>query len=116
MPEKLPREIYYYKDNYLKFFRTLNPEVQKKINWTLEVILQMDKVPKKFFKHLTGTDGLYEVRIAYHSNQYRILSFFDEGNLIILVNCFEKKTQKTPTNELKLAEKLKKEYNDEKNK
>lgn len=116
MPEKLPREIYYYKDYYLNFFRTLSPEVQKKINWTLELIIQMDKIPKKFFKHLTDTDGLYEVRIAYRSNQYRILSFFDEGNLIILVNSFEKKTQKTPTNELKLAMRLKKKYNDEKSK
>lgn len=116
MPEKLPREIYYYKDYYLKFFRTLSPEVQKKINWTLELILQMDIVPKKFFKHLTDSDGLYEVRVTYGSNQYRILCFFDEGNLIILVNCFEKKTQKTPTNELKLAIRLKKEYNDEKSK
>lgn len=116
MPEKPLREIYYYKDYYLKFFRTLSPEVQKKINWTLELILQMDIVPKKFFKHLTDSDGLYEVRITYGSNQYRIFCFFDEGNLIILVNSFEKKTQKTPTNELKLAMRLKKEYNDEKSK
>ena len=68
------------------------------------------------FKHLTDTDGLYEIRIVYGSNQYRILSFFDEGNLIIIMNGFEKKSQKTPANELKLAEKLKKEYFNEKSK
>jgi phage-related protein len=43
-----------------------------------------------------------------------VFSFFDEGNLVILLNGFQKKTQKTPKNEIELAEKLKKEYFDEK--
>lgn len=116
MPEKLPREIYYYKDYYLKFFNTLTPEVRKKINWTLELLLQLDRIPKKFFKHLSGSDGLYEIRIEYASSQYRILSFFDDGNLIIVVNCFQKQSMKIPKRELKLAEKLKKQYFDEKGK
>lgn len=116
MPEKLPREIYYYKDYYLKFYSKLSPEVQKKINWTLQLLQQLARVPKKFFKHITGSDGLYEIRIEYRSNHYRILCFFDEGNLIILVNSFQKKTMKIPMRELKLAGKLKKQYFDEKNK
>ena len=116
MPEKLPREIYYYKDYYLKFFSKLRPEVQQKINWTLELLLQLDRIPEKFFKHLTGSDGLYEIRIEYASSHYRILCFFDDGNLIILVNSFLKQTMKIPKRELKLAEKLKKQYFDEKGK
>lgn len=116
MTGKLPREIYYYKDYYLKFFNTLTPDVQKKINWTLELLLHLDRIPKKFFKHITSSDGLYEVRIEYSSIHYRILCFFDDGNLIILVNSFQKQTKKIPTRELKLAEKLKKEYFNEKGK
>jgi len=112
--EKLPREIYYYKDYYLKFLSTLSPEVQKKINWTLELLLQLDRIPKKFFKHISGSDGLYEVRVEYGSIHYRILSFFDDGNLIILVNSFQKQTKKIPPREMKLAEKLKKQYFNEK--
>ncbi|MBX2937837.1 MAG: type II toxin-antitoxin system RelE/ParE family toxin [Saprospiraceae bacterium] len=44
---------------------------------------------------------------------YRVFSFFDKGNLIVLINGFQKKTQKTPKNEIELAEKLKKQYFDE---
>ena len=114
MPEKLPREIYYYKDYYLKFFSKLRPEVQQKINWTLELLLQLDRIPEKFFKHITGFEGLYEIRIEYASSHYRMLCFFDDGNLIILVNSFLKQTKKIPKRELNLAEKLKKQYFDEK--
>jgi len=116
LPEKRPREIYYDKDYYLKFFNKLSTEVQKKINWTLELLLQLDSVPDKFFKHVTGSDGLYEIRIEYGSNHYRILCFFDDDHLIILVNSFQKKTMKIPKHNLKLAGKLKKQYFDEKGK
>jgi hypothetical protein len=47
VPEKLPREIYYYKDYYLKFFGKLRPEVQQKINWVLALLLQIDRIPEK---------------------------------------------------------------------
>lgn len=68
------------------------------------------QVPKKFFKQLENTDGIYEVRVITTFKSIRILRFLDDGNLVVLVNCFLKKTQKTPRNEIKLAEKLKKEY------
>ena len=68
------------------------------------------QVPKKFFKQLENTDGIYEVRVITTFKSIRILCFLDDGNLVILANCFLKKTQKTPRNEIKLAEKLKKEY------
>jgi phage-related protein len=73
-------------------------------------------VPEKYLKHLTGTTGLYEVRVEVGSDIYRVFCFFDKGQLIILVNGFQKKTQKTPTNEIELAEKLKKQYFNEKDK
>lgn len=73
------------------------------------------RVPIKFFKLLKNTDGIYEVRAITTFNSIRILCFQDEGNLVILTNCFIKKTQKTPKKEIKKAERLKKEYLKEKN-
>jgi phage-related protein len=104
------REIYYYKTYYLDFFKTLNSDVQKKFNWTLQLIATIDKVPKKYFEHITNSSGIYEIRVEVGSNIYRVFSCFDKGNVIILFNGFQKKSQKTPKNELELAEKLKKEY------
>ncbi len=63
---------------------------------------------------MEGTDGLFEIRVEVGSNIFRVFSFFDEGNLVILLNGFIKKSQKTPKNEIELAEKLKKEYFNEK--
>lgn len=113
MSDKYLREIFYYKDYYLVFFETLKPEVQKKLNWTLQLIATIERVPNKYFDHITNSSGLYEIRVEVGTDIYRIFSFFDKGNLIILVNGFQKKTQKTPKSEIELAEKLKKQYFDE---
>lgn len=110
MLEKSIREILYFEDHYLDFYKTLKPEVKKKFNWTLQLISTVERIPEKYFKHLTGTDGLFEIRVEVGSNIFRVFSFFDKGQLIILVNGFQKKTQKTPKNEIELAEKLKKQY------
>jgi phage-related protein len=67
-----------------------------------------------FEKHLTGTNGLYEIRIEYQSNIYRIFCCFDEGKLVVLFNAFQKKTQKTPKKEIKRAEKLMRLYLEQK--
>ena len=108
------REIFYYKDYYLDFFKTLKPDVQKKLNWTLQLIATIDRVPKKYFDHITNSTGIFEIRVEVGTDIYRVFSFFDKGNLIILINGFQKKTQKTPKSEIELAEKLKKQYFDEK--
>ncbi len=108
------RDIFYFKNYYLDFFGSLKPEVKSKFNWTLQLIATVDRVPEKFFKHMSGTSGLYEIRVEVGTDIYRVFSFFDKGQLIILVNGFQKKTQKTPKAEIALAEKLKKEYFDEK--
>ena len=73
-------------------------------------------LPKKYFDHLTGSDGLWEIRVEYESNIYRVFTFFDKGKLIITINGFQKKSQKTPTKEIALAEKIKKQYFNETNK
>ena len=116
MKEKFIRNIFYYKNFYLDFFEKLKPDVKKKFNWTLQLISVIERVPEKYFKHITGSTGLYEVRVEVGSDIYRVFGFFDKGQLIVLVNGFQKKTQKTPKNEIELAEKLKKQYFDEKDK
>lgn len=116
MQEKFIRDIFYYQNYYLEFFEKLKPEVKKKFNWTLQLIATIEKVPEKYFKHMTGSSGIFEVRVEVGSDIYRVFSFFDKGQLVIILNGFQKKTQKIPKNELKLAEKLKKQYFDEKDK
>jgi phage-related protein len=112
--EKFIRDIFYYEDFYLDFFAKLKPEVKKKFNWTLQLIATIDRVPEKYFKHITGSTGIYEVRVEVGSDIYRVFSFFDKGQLVVLLNGFQKKSQKTPKNEIELAEKLKKKYFNEK--
>lgn len=114
MDKNFIRQVFYYKRYYLDFFETLKPAVKAKFNWTLGLISTIERVPEKYFKHIEGTDGLFEVRVEVGSDIYRVFSFFDKGQLIILINGFQKKTQKTPKNEIELAEKLKKQYFDEK--
>ncbi len=74
------------------------------------MITVLERIPKKFFDHLTGTNGLYEIRIELGSNIFRVFCCFDEGKLVVLFNGFQKKTQKTPKGEIEKAEKLKEAY------
>lgn len=69
-------------------------------------------VPKTYFDHITGADGLWEIRTQVEGNIFRVFCCFDEGNLVILLSGFQKKTQKTPQNEIDKAERLKKEHFD----
>ena len=114
MSEVNIRKIFYYRSYYLEFFQTLDPKVKHKFNWTLKLIATVDRIPSKYFKHIENSTGIYEIRIEHSINIYRVFSFFDEGQLIILVNGFQKKYRKTPKNEIDRAEKLKKQYFDEK--
>jgi phage-related protein len=79
------------------------------------LIEELDIVPKEYFKKLTGTDDLWEVRIQSGNNIFRILGFFDGKNLVILNHAFIKKSQKTPRKEIKIAEKRKHDYLKEQN-
>ena len=85
-------------------------KVREKIGYVFRVVKTVDKIPAKFLKHLDGTDGLYEIRVEVGSDIFRIFCCFDKGNLVVLFNAFQKKSQKAPTQEIELAEKLKKEY------
>jgi phage-related protein len=109
------RRVIAYKTYVADFFKAQDEKVQEKIGYVLDMVRFEKQVPKKFLKFLEGTDGIYEVRVITTFKSIRILCFFDDGNLIVLTNCFIKKTQKTPGKEIKLAEKLKKEYLNDKN-
>jgi phage-related protein len=113
MEENYIRNVFYYKDYYLEFFDGLKEPVKKKFNWTLKLIATIDRVPSKFLKFIEGSSGLYEIRVEVGSDIYRVFCFFDKGQMVILINGFQKKTQKTTRMEIELAEKLKKEYFDE---
>src|SRR3989339_587368 len=97
------RQIVYYRHHFRDFFDTQSEKVKVKIDYVLFLVTVSERIPKKFFDHLTGTDGLYEIRIEYGSNIYRVFCCFDEGKVIILFNGFQKKTQKTPMNEIEKA-------------
>ena len=106
----MTRKIIFYENHFLEFYQKQNQKVKGKIQYVFELIKQVDRVPEKFLKHLSGTNGLYEIRVEFQSNIYRIFCCFEEGKLVILFNGFHKKTQKTPKNELEKAKKLMKEY------
>lgn len=107
---EVERQIIFYEHYFKEFYMLVNDSVKEKIGYIFRVIKTVDKVSEKFLKHIEGADGLYEIRIEVGSNIYRIFCCFDKGNLVVLFNGFQKKTQKTPKSEIELALKLKKEY------
>jgi phage-related protein len=110
------RELFFYKGYFKEFYSEQTLKVQKKILWTLRLIEDLERIPELYFKHIENTDGIYEIRIQTGSNIFRIFCFFDDGNLVIVGHGFQKKTQKTPWGEIDRAEKIKKEYHEEKQK
>jgi len=82
------RNVIAYKTYFLDFYENQDDTVQRKIEWTLNLVRVTQHIPEKYFKHLEGTKGLYEIRVEVESNIFRIFSFFDKGNLIVLGNGF----------------------------
>jgi phage-related protein len=108
------RRIITYKQRFLDFYKEQDSKVQKKIEFVLDLVRFEERVPIRFFKYLEDSNGIYEIRVFTTFKNIRILCFFDKGELIVLTNCLIKKTQKTPRKEIKLAEKLKNDYLNEK--
>ena len=104
------RKIIFHGSNFVNFYLEQSIKVQEKIEYVLRIIRQVERVSKKFLSPIEGPDGLYEVRVEYISNIYRIFCCFDEGNIVVLFNGFQKKTQKTPLKEIEKAIRLKREY------
>lgn len=113
---KRERQIIFHGQYFQNFYMKVNHSVREKIGYVFRVIETVDRVSERFLKHIEGTDGLYEIRIEAGSNIYRIFCCFDSGNLVVLFNGFQKKTDKTPRQEIEMAEKLKTEYFSQKTK
>ncbi|HNB81491.1 MAG TPA: type II toxin-antitoxin system RelE/ParE family toxin, partial [Chitinophagaceae bacterium] len=103
-----------YKDYFQDFFQKQRQKVKDKIIWTIKLVETLPIVPEEYFKYLEDTEGIYEIRVKFGNDIFRILSFFEKGKLIVLANGFQKKTQKTPKSEIEKAERIKTEYFNEK--
>ncbi|MGE8422913.1 MAG: type II toxin-antitoxin system RelE/ParE family toxin [Sphingobacterium siyangense] len=108
------REVIAFKNYFEDFLLDQPKKVQDKIFKIIEAIETLERVPSNYLKHLTGTDGLYEARIQLGSNIWRVFCFFDGDKLVVLINGFQKKTQKTPKNQIEKALSIMAEYYEQK--
>jgi len=104
------REVIFWGEFFSGFYEKQDLKVKSKIDWILWLIRCTERVPQKYLKYLADTDGLYEIKISTTFKEIRILAFFDDKKLLVVTNCFYKKSQKTPKEEIELGEKLKQEY------
>ena len=114
MSRRVYREVVFYRSYFKEFYTSLHGKARLKVDWTLQLIETTERVPSKFLKSMTGTDGMYEIRVFIGKDSIRIFCFFDEGKLVVLINAFFKKSRKTPKRELDRAIRLRKQYFDEK--
>ena len=104
------REIKFYKHYFNEFYLAQTDKVRKKIAQTLVWLQTLDRLPVTILKSIEGKKGLFEIRVEFGGDIFRVFCCFDEGSLVILFNGFQKKTQKTPSGEIDKAERLMKEY------
>ena len=113
-PESLCASITQPSSYFSDFYDRQRLKVRDKIIWTIWIIEHLQQVPEDYLKHLEDTDGLYEMRIQQGSDIFRIFCFFDEGQLVVLANGYQKKTQRTPKTEIDKALRIKNQYEQEK--
>ena len=109
------REIVFYKTVLGRkpvedFINTLSSKQAQKVAWVLNLVEELNNVPTQYFKKLENTDEIWEVRVIFGSNIFRFLGFFDGPSLVVLAHGFQKKTQKTPKNAIRVAEERKRDY------
>lgn len=104
------REIHFYKHYFNEFYIAQSEKVRRKIAQTLVWLQTLDRLPITILKSITGKKGLFEIRIEFGGDIFRVFCCFDKGSLVILFNGFQKKTQNTPSGEIEKAEKLMNEY------
>lgn len=115
MKKEFVRKVVVFEDHFKEFRKTLGRKALKKLYQVLTLIMMVKVVPARFLKAIEGRKGLFEIRVEQGNNIYRVFCCFDEENLVILFNGFQKKTQKTPIEQLDKAEALMKKYYDQKN-
>lgn len=110
MENKKVRSVVQYENHFSEFLKKQPVKVQNKIFKVIEAIETLERVPSNYLKFISGTNGLFEARIQLASNIWRVFCFFDNDKLVILLNGFAKKDQKTPKKERIKAEKLMQQY------
>jgi len=105
-------EILAFETYYDDFMKTLSVAERRKIHYILDILATEERISTKFVKYIR--EEIYELRAMYNGNIYRLFFIFDEGNIIILFNGFQKKTEKTPEKEIKKAIRIKEAYYDSK--
>ncbi|MDO9138098.1 MAG: type II toxin-antitoxin system RelE/ParE family toxin [Lutibacter sp.] len=113
---KKVREVIAYKSHFEDFLFEQPIKVQDKIYKVIEIIETYERIPSTYLKIIVGTNGLYEARIKLGTNIWRVFCCFDKGKLVILLNGFTKKSQKTPKKEIEKAINLMNSYYEDKNK
>ena len=98
------RSIKLYKSYFKDFYIAQSKGVRDKINYSLYMVETMQIIPSKFFRNIEGSEGLYEIRTEYGGNIYRVFCCMDADSIVVLFQGFQKKTQKTPAKEIKMAE------------
>jgi phage-related protein len=93
-----------------EFLDSIPSKVAQKVTWVLKLIQELDTVPRQYLKKLSDTEEIWECRMVFGGNTYRILGFFNAGNQMILTHGFIKKTDKTPADEITRAERLKADH------
>ncbi|MBO4614062.1 MAG: type II toxin-antitoxin system RelE/ParE family toxin [Bacteroidales bacterium] len=102
------RKIITYGGYFEAFMETLSLKEQRKLDYVISLLSTQDRLPVKFIKHIDN--GLYELRMMWENNIYRVFFIFDEENIVVLFSGFQKKTQKTPKTEIEKAIKIKEAY------
>jgi len=92
------------------FLDQLSSKQAQKVTWVLKLIEEFDRAPSNYFKKMVNASELWEIRVTGGSDIFRLIGFFDGPNLVVLAHAFQKKTQKTPKQAIKIAEERKKEY------
>lgn len=90
------RKVIAYKDNFVDFYKNQNYKIQEKIEYVLDLVRFERQIPKKFYKSLENTDGIWEIRVITTFKSIRILCFQDKGDLVVLTNCFLKRNKRLP--------------------
>ena len=108
------RTVIFYKDYFEDFFVKQRDKVKDKIIWTFDLIEELQRVPETYLKNIEDSQGLYEIRVQQGGDIFRIFCFFDQEQLVVLANGYQKKSQKIPKQEIKKAQKIKEDYENEK--
>jgi len=104
------RDIFFFRRDFFDIYDQQTPRIKRKIDFILELIANMERVPAKFLKSIRDPDGLFEIRIRAGGDSFRFSCFFETNRRLIILNAFRKESQKTPRYEIERAEKLKREY------